>query len=1075
MNGRVPALKLVGACSALLCLAFLSCAPDLDNPFRTDNPFALLVLQDTNCITVSWHRPKVKGQFQETWIYRNGPTEDYKIIRKLGPNDTVFVDYNVVSFEYGYYLRMVIDGQESNSSKVVSAIPIMVSPPQLNWRAKGNWKDTLFYNILNNDRKKEVVFTNVGDRQLKLSFHPEQGWIVPRFAGGNRSYLLGKNDSVVMAIQVLSDSLTFRSDPYYGDLVVRANDTGFISLPVSVVKVTPASELIVDETTIDFDTGNTSLASFTVRNEGNIGLNCRDRLGTSQCIVPDKTWLEVSPAGLENLLPGQETKVHIAVKRKDPGLYNKRDSTLVRIESDGGLHDLWVRVDNRGPFLKVIKPFLEANSFNGGLAQSFTNSGIGMMDYRISLQKDSRFEIEGADTGWVGMGDIVEFSLSPDTSTFILNGKYSEAVTIESRNGGTVSFTASLNYKDSMPPSPVSLRELLPDSGLIDLGGVSKLAWVRTSAKDFGRYDLIRTNPQSGEVTVVQTFASAGDTAYNPTVALFDSSEFRVRTYDVNGNFSTSNAVLHRNFGFKEPVRSYLLGTLLSAEEKSGLKSAGISIGGVKVATSNQVGVYAVANPPAGKTYLQYEANGYIPDSQSVTIDEAGVTNASASLHLILAAPVASLQPGQLSMALRWHPVLFAERYLVFRNDSDSFGPDSKQYKTIADTQFLDEIPPKQEYHYRVAAENRFGRSVLSKETLSGKLEPFPPSITSHPANTVVPEGSDFSFSVEASGYPPLRYQWFRDDSAMQGETSSKLLFKPVQDADEGARFRVLVKNAYDSTFSEAASISIGRLPKILSQPADTAVLEGASARFSLALPPGALPATIMWLKNGTPILGASGQSVVLPLVVYPEDDGAKFLAEITNTYGTTYTRVATLIVNAAPRVTSKLVDKYIPEGGTVQIQAVVIGTPPLSYSWSSEGVEAATTPTFTLSNASHAHTGKYRLIVSNAFGQAISNEFEVFVGKPPTIVNEVHDAYTCADYRAEFAVGASGDPPFQYQWFWNGSLILGANSNEYQTPDLLFPDHNQNQFYVEVTNKYGKAVSGPAVVYVDPNKFNCF
>ena len=64
------------------------------------------------------------------------------------------------------------------------------------------------------------------------------------------------------------------------------------------------------------------------------------------------------------------------------------------------------------------------------------------------------------------------------------------------------------------------------------------------------------------------------------------------------------------------------------------------------------------------------------------------------------------------------------------------------------------------------------------------------PSITAHPASQTVAPGASATFSVRASGPPPLRYQWQRNGANIAGATAQDYTLASVVPADNGARFR---------------------------------------------------------------------------------------------------------------------------------------------------------------------------------------------------------------------------------------------------------------------------------------------
>ena len=71
------------------------------------------------------------------------------------------------------------------------------------------------------------------------------------------------------------------------------------------------------------------------------------------------------------------------------------------------------------------------------------------------------------------------------------------------------------------------------------------------------------------------------------------------------------------------------------------------------------------------------------------------------------------------------------------------------------------------------------------------------PTITPHPAGQTVSIGGSATFSVAASGAPPLAYQWQRDGVDIAGATSSTYTPDQRECSDHGARFRALVSNPF--------------------------------------------------------------------------------------------------------------------------------------------------------------------------------------------------------------------------------------------------------------------------------------
>ena len=83
------------------------------------------------------------------------------------------------------------------------------------------------------------------------------------------------------------------------------------------------------------------------------------------------------------------------------------------------------------------------------------------------------------------------------------------------------------------------------------------------------------------------------------------------------------------------------------------------------------------------------------------------------------------------------------------------------------------------------------------------------PAITQHPANRTVSIGQSASFTVAASGAPPLSYQWQRGGTPISGATSATYVLPTTTLSDNGAQFRAVVTNASGTATSNAATLTV--------------------------------------------------------------------------------------------------------------------------------------------------------------------------------------------------------------------------------------------------------------------------
>mgnify|MGYP003869412161 CR=1 FL=1 len=86
-----------------------------------------------------------------------------------------------------------------------------------------------------------------------------------------------------------------------------------------------------------------------------------------------------------------------------------------------------------------------------------------------------------------------------------------------------------------------------------------------------------------------------------------------------------------------------------------------------------------------------------------------------------------------------------------------------------------------------------------------------PPTILQQPLDLTVQEFSQASFTVVANGDEPLRYQWYQNGVAMDGEITATLLFFRVVREDSGAQFHCVISNPFGAVTSAVATLTVTR------------------------------------------------------------------------------------------------------------------------------------------------------------------------------------------------------------------------------------------------------------------------
>jgi glucose/arabinose dehydrogenase len=104
------------------------------------------------------------------------------------------------------------------------------------------------------------------------------------------------------------------------------------------------------------------------------------------------------------------------------------------------------------------------------------------------------------------------------------------------------------------------------------------------------------------------------------------------------------------------------------------------------------------------------------------------------------------------------------------------------------------------------------GSAAVFKVQFSGTA----PSVTTQPSNQTVMQGQPATFMVAASGSTPLSYQWQRNQVNISGANVSSYMIAAAAFADNGAKFRCVVSNAFGSATSTEATLTVNAPPPIL-------------------------------------------------------------------------------------------------------------------------------------------------------------------------------------------------------------------------------------------------------------------
>jgi hypothetical protein len=375
--------------------------------------------------------------------------------------------------------------------------------------------------------------------------------------------------------------------------------------------------------------------------------------------------------------------------------------------------------------------------------------------------------------------------------------------------------------------------------------------------------------------------------------------------------------------------------------------------------------------------------------------------------------------------------------------------------------------------------------SVTTTAAISG------PVLMTQPASQHVCTGSGISLSVTASY--AATYQWNFNGAPILGATNATYTVAGAAAANAG-NYTVTVTNGIGSVTSSVAVVAVGST--ITSNPASVSLHPTQTATFSVSAQ-GLSPFTYQWYQipsggtTGAAVLGATSSNYTTPAVDLTYN-GAKYYATVTDSCaGSPLTSTdATLTVtagNVPPTIITQPVGVTVTAGGTTSFSVVASGTPTLTYQWflvppgqaTGTAITGATAATYNVPASATAIANdqdQYYVVVSNTYGQAISQRATLAVGSGILITQQPADQYVDVGAPATFQVTAVSSLPLTYQW-WEAApgsstftAISGATSSTY-TVDPTAANQSGSVFYVVVSNGGATApvTSSSAGLFVGP------
>ncbi|MCA9242360.1 MAG: immunoglobulin domain-containing protein [Phycisphaerales bacterium] len=197
---------------------------------------------------------------------------------------------------------------------------------------------------------------------------------------------------------------------------------------------------------------------------------------------------------------------------------------------------------------------------------------------------------------------------------------------------------------------------------------------------------------------------------------------------------------------------------------------------------------------------------------------------------------------------------------------------------------------------YDVVVGNRCGSTTSGAAVLTVRT---PPGITQQPQSRSACPGEPLTLSVVATGAAPLSFEWRRNGVVITGANSATLSLGAADAGDAGS-YAVTVSNVCGQAMSSTATVTIFAPAVIVEQPESRFVCQERSHTLRVVAS-GSEPISYQWHKNGSPIGGANGDTLILTNLT-PADAG-DYSVDVSNACGMESSATATLDVFECPPV----------------------------------------------------------------------------------------------------------------------------------------------------------------------------
>lgn len=186
---------------------------------------------------------------------------------------------------------------------------------------------------------------------------------------------------------------------------------------------------------------------------------------------------------------------------------------------------------------------------------------------------------------------------------------------------------------------------------------------------------------------------------------------------------------------------------------------------------------------------------------------------------------------------------------------------------------------------------------VVSTDTVSVEIRALP-VVTVQPVGDEVCVGESVQMEIEATGAEPLDFLWYRNGSAVSGETNNIISYVSAQVNQTGAYFcRAMNDCGYDD--SDIVDLLVGTPPAITWNPIDQNLCE--LETLNLIMDAQGDNYSLQWYFNNSPVSGENDTVLNIPMVHLA--NAGVFYCLAYNSCASVSTDTVEVVVNPAPAI----------------------------------------------------------------------------------------------------------------------------------------------------------------------------